>query len=75
MHRRPADAAGPGLPGARSHVRMALLALAGVALLGALALLAYAYGFNGVPFGFQRSSGVIAGPERVVVAISRRGVT
>ncbi len=49
MHRRPADAAGPGLPGARSHVRMALLALAGVALLGALALLAYALAASQVP--------------------------
>jgi len=49
MHRRPADAAGPGLPGARSHVRMALLALAGAALLGALALLAYALAASQVP--------------------------
>jgi uncharacterized protein YhdP len=49
MHRRPADAAGPGLPGARSHVRMALLTLAGAALLGALALLAYALAASQVP--------------------------
>jgi len=49
MHRRPADAAGPGLPGARSHARAALLALAGTALLGALVLVACALTASQVP--------------------------
>lgn len=49
MHRRPAAAAGPGLPGARSHARAALLALAGTALLGALVLVACALTASQVP--------------------------